>query len=105
MLSYIVMGIGLVFIFFGIIGLFQPNKDFYYRILVACKIDTVGALTFSIGLVLRHGFSFFSGKVILIIIILLVLSPLVAHLVAKTAYASGYVPQDGENHKKEDVNK
>ena len=94
MLSYIVMGIGLILIFFGIVGLFQPNRDFYYRILVACKIDTVGALTFSIGLVLRHGFSFFSGKVILITIILLVLSPMVAHLVAKNAYTSGLVPRD-----------
>ena len=88
LLSYAVMGIGLVFLFFGLIGLFKPSQDFYFRILVASKIDTVGVLTFSIGLILRHGFSYFSGKVILIMIIMFVLSPLVSHLVAKTAYES-----------------
>ena len=85
---------------FGIIGLFQPGKDFYYRILVACKIDTVGMLTIAIGLALRHGFSFFTGKLFLIVIIILVLNPFVAHIVARAAYKSGYVSacKEEENH-------
>ena len=91
--GYVVMGIGIIFMLFGIIGIFQPNKNFYYRILVACKIDTVGILTFTIGLALRHGFSFFSGKLFLIAIIILVLNPLVAHTVARSAYKGGYTPE------------
>jgi len=91
-LSYIVMGLGVVIMLLGVIGIFQRNKDFYYRILVACKIDTVGILTLSIGMALRHGFSFFTGKMFLIVIIIMVLNPFVAHIVAQAAYKSGYVP-------------
>ena len=90
-LGYAVMGLGAVFMIFGVIGLFQPGKDFYYRLLVACKIDTVGMLTFAIGMAIRHGISFFTGKVLLIVIIVLVLNPLVAHIVGEAAQKSGYL--------------
>ena len=89
--SYVVMGIAIAFMLVGVIGMFQPGKDFYYRILVACKIDTVGMLTFSFGMALRHGLSFFTGKVLLILIIMIVLNPLVAHVVARCAHKSGYI--------------
>jgi len=92
MIGYIIMGIGLLFMSFGAIGILQPKRDFYYRILVSCKIDTVGILTFCIGLVMRHGFTFFSGKVFLILVIMLILNPLVAHIVARSAYTGGYIP-------------
>lgn len=96
--SYFVMGLGILFMLFGVIGLFQRGKDFYYRILVACKVDTVGMLTIGIGMGLRHGFSFFSGRVVLILIIIVVLNPFVAHIVAQAAYKSGYVSvcKDGD---------
>ena len=90
-LSYIVMGLGLVFMLIGIIGIFQPGNDFYYRILVACKIDTVGFLTVAIGVAIRHGFTFFTGKLFIIVIIMMVLNPFVAHIVARSAYKSGYI--------------
>ena len=97
-IGYVVMGIGVAFMLFGIIGIFQPKRDFYYRILVACKIDTVGILTLGIGLAIRHGFSFFSGKLALIIIIIMVLNPLVAHIIARAAYNSGYVSILGDDN-------
>lgn len=97
--SYIVMGIGVAFMFFGVLGIFQPKKDFYYRILVACKIDTVGFLTIVIGLAIRHGISFFTGKLFLIAIIMMVLNPLVAHIMVRSAYNSGYVPASEDNIK------
>ena len=90
-ISYIVMGLGVMFMLFGVIGIFQPKRDFYYRLLVACKIDTVGMLTLGIGLAIRFGFSFFTGKVGLIVIIILVLNPLVAHIMGRAAQKSGYV--------------
>jgi multicomponent Na+:H+ antiporter subunit G len=76
---------------FGVIGLFQRNKDFYYRVLIGCKVDTVGMLTIGIGMALRHGFSFFTGKVFLIMLIIVVLNPFVAHIVAQAAHRSGFV--------------
>jgi len=88
-LSYIVMGFGAFIMFIGVIGLFKPKRDFYYRILVACKIDTVGLITLGIGVSIYHGFSFFTGKVVLIVIIILILNPFVAHITAKAAFLSG----------------
>ena len=91
-LSYVIMGLGIVIMLLGVIGIFQPNRDFYYRILVACKIDTVGILTIAIGMAFRHGFSFFTGKMFLIVIIIMILNPFVAHIVVQAAYRSGFVP-------------
>jgi len=80
---------GIAFMAFGAIGLFR-FKDFYPRLIIASKIDTVGLLTLLLGIIVRHGISFFSGKVLLIIIIILILNPMVAHIVARAAYFSGY---------------
>ena len=85
--SYVVMGAGVLFMFFGVAGLFK-FKEFYPRILIASKIDTVGVLTLIFGIALRHGFSFFTGKLLLIVIIMLILNPLVAHILARSAYLS-----------------
>jgi len=83
----IVIGIGLLFMAAGVLGLFK-FKDFYLRLLVLAKIDTVGAITFMVGIILRHGFSFFSLKVLLIMVLFLILNPLTAHIIARAAYLS-----------------
>jgi len=85
----IFIGLGAVFMLFGAIGLFR-FKDFYPRILIASKIDTVGLLTLLGGVAIRHGFSFFTGKVLLIVVVILVLNPLVAHIITAAAYDAGY---------------
>ena len=89
-LSYIVMGIGVFLMIFGVIGILQKSKDFYYRVLIASKIDTVGFMTLLFGLIIRHGISFFSGKLLLLVVIMLVLNPLVAHVMVRSAYTSGF---------------
>ena len=91
-LSYIVMGIGVFLMIFGVVGIFQKSKDFYYRVLIASKIDTVGFMTLLFGLIIRHGISFFSGKLLLLIVIMLILNPLVAHVMIRSAYTSGFKP-------------
>ena len=83
----IVIVVGLVFMFFGVVGLFK-FKDFYLRILVLAKIDTVGAITFMIGIIIKHGLSFFSLKVLLIMVLFMILNPLTAHIIARAAYLS-----------------
>jgi multicomponent Na+:H+ antiporter subunit G len=84
----IIMFLGLCLMFIGIIGIFK-FKCFYARILVVTKLDTVGTVVFLFGLLLWRGLSFFSGKLLLIIIIILILSPLVGHIVARSAHISG----------------
>ena len=83
------IGLGAAFMLFGAIGLFR-FKDFYPRILIASKIDTVGLLTLLGGVAIRHGFSFFTAKVLLVVVVVLVLNPLVAHIITSAAYDSGY---------------
>jgi len=81
--------IGLTFVLFGIFGVFRFN-NFYSRILVASKVDTVGFITILTGVIIKKGFSFFSLKVILIMIIMLIINPLTTHSMARAAYRSGY---------------
>ena len=85
----ILIGIGVIFMIFGAVGLFR-FKDFYPRILVSSKIDTVGLLTLFAGVAVRHGISFFTGRVMLIVVIILILNPLVAHIVTAAAHEAGY---------------
>jgi len=84
------MGIGVAFMLIGVVGIFQTKRDFYFRILISSKIDTVGLMTLLLGIILRHGFSFFSGKIVLIMLIILILNPLVAHIMVRSAYLSGH---------------
>jgi len=92
--------IGAVFMLFGVIGIYK-FKNFYPRMLVTSKVDTVGALTFMIGIAIRHGFSFFSLKILLIITIMLILNPLLAYIVTRSAYLSDHKIEDSRKACKE----
>lgn len=85
----IVIAAGIIFMFFGVVGIFKFD-NFYTRLLATSKTDTVGALTLILGIAIRHGFSFFSGKVLLLGVIMLIFNPLIAHILARSAYLSGY---------------
>jgi len=78
---------GIGFMLLGIIILFRLNT-FYARILVVAKIDILGSLTFIIGVAVKHGFSFFSLKLLLLAFLLLFINPLITHMMAHTAYMS-----------------
>ena len=96
LIGSIVIWIGIAFMIFGVYGIFKL-KDFYPRLLVASKVDTVGMLTLCIGFIIRSGISFFSGKLVLLVVIILILNPLVAHIMARSAHSSGVDVIDGEN--------
>ena len=100
--SNIVIGIGLLFMAIGIVGIYK-FKDFYPSILIASKVDTVGMITVIIGIAIRHGISFFSGKLLLIAVIILALNPLVAHVLTRSAYAAGH--QVKEDDDTSDINR
>jgi multicomponent Na+:H+ antiporter subunit G len=84
----VIIGLGIAFIVFGIFG-YVKYRHFYERILITAKIDTVGAITVLLGVAVRHGASFFSLKVILLIGILIIINPLATHIMTKCAYQSG----------------
>ena len=88
-LGNIVITVGIIFMAFGVIGIFKFD-NFYTRLLATSKTDTVGALTLIIGIAIRHGFSFFTGKLIVLVFIMLIFNPLVAHILARSAHLSGH---------------
>ena len=81
----VVVVIGLAFMLFGVIGLYRFNR-FYEKALVASKIDTVGTITIILGTMLIHGADWFSARLLLLLGIVFLLSPLSTHIVAKSAY-------------------
>ena len=84
---------GMIFMVFGVIGLIKL-PTFYTRILATSKIDTVGVLTIIIGVAILNGFNFFTGKILLLTVIMLIFNPLVAHILARSAYLSNYKEED-----------
>ena len=91
----IVIITGVAFMLFGIVGIFRFD-NFYSRILVTGKIDTVGALTIVLGIAIKSGLSFFALKLLLLAGIILILNPLATHVVARSAYLSGYKVKDNK---------
>jgi len=100
LISYVIIGSGIIFMAFGILGIFK-FKNFYPRMLAASKVDTVGVLTVILGVAIRHGVSFFSAKALLIVAIMLIISPLVTHIITKSAYVSGYGFEDDDKKRNE----
>ena len=74
-IGHIVVVVGLVFIAFGIIGIYRFD-EFFQRLLISSKIDTVGTVTVILGMILIHGASLFSVRLLLIIGLLVFLGPL-----------------------------
>lgn len=79
----------LAFMFFGVIGLFR-FKNFYSRILISSKIETLGFLTIMIGFIFFSGFNFASLKIFLILMMMIITNPLSTHAIARSAYISNY---------------
>ena len=88
-IANIVIIIGLIFMALGVFGIFR-FKDYFSRILVAAKVDTVGFITSMIGLMIKHGFDFFSGKIILVLALYLITNPIATHAITRSAHLSGY---------------
>ncbi len=85
----IIIFIGLIFVTFGIVGLFRFD-NFYTRALTASKVDTVGYITILIGVMIKSGFTFLSLKVGVLLVITLIINPLTTHMITRSAYVSGY---------------
>jgi multicomponent Na+:H+ antiporter subunit G len=65
-------------------------RDFYSRVVITAKVDTVGLITLIFGLMLIQGFGFFTLKLLLILVFELLTNPLSTHSIAHSAYTSGY---------------
>ncbi|MBN1891289.1 MAG: monovalent cation/H(+) antiporter subunit G [Clostridiales bacterium] len=89
MIVSVLMLIALIFMSFGVIGIFR-FRNFYSRTLVTAKSETVGFLTMMIAVMISSGMSFFTLKVGLITIFVMMTNPIVTHSIARSAHHSGY---------------
>lgn len=80
--------IGLVFDFFGCLGLIR-FPDVYNRLQASTKCVTLGTCGILFGLFLFKGFSAAGMKAILCILFLLLTAPVSAHALARGAHKSG----------------
>lgn len=84
----VMMLVGLIFVAIGVFGLYRFN-NFYPRVLIGSKIDTVGYLTLLLGVAVRSGWTYFTIKILLVVLMMLVVNPVLTHTVARSAYLSG----------------
>lgn len=87
--SLLFIYVGIFFVAIGVLG-FYRCKNFYTRILVTANVDATGFIFILLGVIIRHGFSFFSLKVFFVIVFALIINPLITHAITRSAYNSGY---------------
>lgn len=79
-------------LFFIVLGTYAVNRfrNFYTRILIASKVDTVGFLFVILGLIAKSGASFFSAKLTVILFFYLITNPISSHSILHSAYHNGF---------------
>ena len=95
LIGNIIICIGVLFVIFGIIGIYR-FRNFYSRVLIASKIDTVGFITVCTGTIVRGGFTWFSLKVLLLVAVVLIINPVVTHAITRSAHFGGLRMQEEE---------
>ncbi len=87
-IAYIFIGIGLVFDFFGCLGLVRL-PDVYNRLQAATKCVTLGTCSILFGLFLFKGFTAAGIKALLCILFIILTTPVSAHALARGAHKAG----------------
>lgn len=95
-ISKVFIVLALIFMFFGVYGIFR-FRDFYSRVLISSKVETVGFLTIMAGIMLRTGFGYSTLKILFICLMVIVTNPLSTHAVARSALKSGYKISEENN--------
>ena len=90
-MSWILLGIGTLFLLIGAVGLIRL-PDFFSRMHAAGLIDTLGAGLILAGLMIEAGWSLNLAKLVLILLFLLFTSPTSSHALAHAALVHGLKP-------------
>jgi len=91
MIAYLFIFMGLVFIFFGTLGIIR-FPDIYTRLQTSSKCDTAGAVALLVGLMVREGLDSLSLRILIILMFLLLTNPVASHAIARSAAIRGIKP-------------
>ena len=91
MIAYLFIILGLVFIFFGTLGIIR-FPDIYTRLQTSSKCDAAGAVALLVGLMVREGLDSLSLRILLILVFLLLTNPVASHAIARSAAIRGIKP-------------
>jgi multicomponent Na+:H+ antiporter subunit G len=91
MIAYLFIILGLVFIFFGTLGIIR-FPDIYTRLQTSSKCDAAGAVALLVGLMVREGFDLLSLRILIILVFLLLTNPVASHAIARSAAIRGIKP-------------
>jgi len=91
MIAYLFIILGLVFIFFGTLGIIR-FPDIYTRLQTSSKCDTAGAVALLVGLMVREGLDSLSLRILIILMFLLLTNPVASHAIARSAAIRGIKP-------------
>jgi multicomponent Na+:H+ antiporter subunit G len=86
--------IGLMFDFFGCVGLIR-FPDVYGRLQASAKCVTLGTCGILLGLFLFKGFAPTGIKALLCLLFIILTAPVSAHVLARGAYKSGIMLWEG----------
>lgn len=91
LLSWICLMLGCALGLSGAIGVFR-FEEFYTRLHAASVTDTLCVFFVVVGLMLQSGFSLVSVKLLMIIGLLWLTSPVASHALIRSAYQTGLKP-------------
>ena len=86
--------LGLIFDFFGCLGLIR-FPDVYTRLQASAKCITLGTCGILLGLFCFKGFTATGIKALLCLVFIILTAPVSAHALARAAYRSGAKPWKG----------
>lgn len=90
-LSIILLSLGCIVMFSAVLGLYR-FPDIYMRLQSTAKVNTGGAITILIGMILKCGISALSGRIFIIMMLIIVLTPIISHAIARSAHLQKIVP-------------
>ena len=97
-LSWVFLIVGGAFCLIGAVGLLRM-PDFYTRMHAASIIDTLGAASILLGLLLQAGLTLIAVKLFMLAVLIFFTSPTATHALARAAMVRGLKPllADEEN--------
>lgn len=103
---FAMIGNGLIFlsvclIFIGLAGVFR-FRDFYSKLIIGAKIDTVALVTLILGVAFRSGINWFTMKLLLIMAFVLLVGPVVTSKIALSAREDELQQQVDDNEEEEE---